>query len=536
MPEDHLRLKGVEAIIAKWIREQEAQVLPPPEPAVGEQPEAFSEGRRSAITVSYQYASGGRELAKMLADTLQFELFENDDIELICRAPKMFSRLRNLLSPETREIVLNDWRTMLSGSTGSPSQFVRRLCKAVLAAHEYGGVVIAIRGANLILGPDRGFHIRVVCPKAQRLNRIMTDEKVSAFQAQEILRAKDQEQRDFARGNFGADIDDAANYDLVVNSDLLKPVELVDFVVGAFESKMSAVHKRGDARSIRRIVLRHAGELPEDDMLSSDQQTARPRVLESSYRKLKSSHPRLDQITTRPLQAEFESETKPDIAELRRQIATVRREFHELAVALVGDATFEAVEAPQFIQIRVYLSETNERAAHNVLYQLRRVADEVGIDIVEEYDLELGSIFARFIGKFRDTCNKPEVAERLRKVERAAEQCTLQKSQAANDLNLANSVSGLINALKDIPTATIQLGSLLLVKTTSAEEGSKIVARNLTQNEMIHLEQDPSYIKSPSRLLKELRDFGLRTAAHEPAILRKESPVFPSPDPGDLLP
>jgi cytidylate kinase len=95
------------------------------------------------------------------------------------------------------------------------------------------------RGGSFILGPQRGFHMRIVCPRDKRIENLMKYKQLSEEEAAESIDRSDHDRRKFADELFGVDINDPHQYDMVVTSSLIDVEEMVDTAVVAIDAKMA---------------------------------------------------------------------------------------------------------------------------------------------------------------------------------------------------------------------------------------------------------------------------------------------------------
>jgi len=102
---------------------------------------------------------------------------------------------------------------------------------------QLGGVVLMGRGGSFILGPQRGFHMRVVCPRDKRIENLMKYKRLSAEDAAEAIEKSDVSRRKFVKELFDCSIDDPHHYDLVINSALIDVEEMVETAATAINAK-----------------------------------------------------------------------------------------------------------------------------------------------------------------------------------------------------------------------------------------------------------------------------------------------------------
>ena len=95
--------------------------------------------------------------------------------------------------------------------------------------------------------------------------------------------------------------------------------------------------------------------------------------------------------------------------------------------------------------------------------------------------------------------------ERLKKLERAAELKAIDRPQDDVDDKQATAMAKLIRAVEKVPNVALQVGTLLVVKIT-ADGVPCIQGKTLSQQEMLHLENNQFLLKNPDEVLKKLAD------------------------------
>ena len=102
-----------------------------------------------------------------------------------------------------------------------------------------GGVLLVGRAGNFILGPLRGFHIRVIAPREQRIANLMKYKQLDKEQATAEADRADNERRQLVSKLFGQDIDDPKHYDLVLNLAFVDVEEMVQPISSAIKAKFA---------------------------------------------------------------------------------------------------------------------------------------------------------------------------------------------------------------------------------------------------------------------------------------------------------
>lgn len=215
--------------LAKRQSEEAAQPAPRPSPIV---------------TISRQTGSRGSYFGSRLAQRLGYQRLHREAIDFVCQSSGYRRRIVESLDGHFRGRLELLVESILTGQAVDLSDYARQLCQIVLSLSELGGVVLIGRGGNFILGPERGFHIRVVCPRHKRIENLIKYKQVEAKAAAEEIDKSDGDRRRFIRELFDVDIDDPRAYDLTINTAMMDIEELVEMVELGVRAKMDKLSNR----------------------------------------------------------------------------------------------------------------------------------------------------------------------------------------------------------------------------------------------------------------------------------------------------
>ncbi len=111
-----------------------------------------------------------------------------------------------------------------------------------------GSAVFLGRGAHLILGEKATLRIRLVATWENRLARITERTGLSRTEASVLLEETDRNRAEFIRKVFKADPNDPTHFDLVINSDRMKPECMLETVtlalIGAQTGGRARMHSQ----------------------------------------------------------------------------------------------------------------------------------------------------------------------------------------------------------------------------------------------------------------------------------------------------
>ncbi|UCD62897.1 MAG: cytidylate kinase-like family protein [Candidatus Zixiibacteriota bacterium] len=213
--------------LLKWElqrRQAEGQPAPRPKPP-------------PIVTVSRQTGSRGSYFAARLAEEMGYQLLHREIIDTICETTGYRKRIVESIDNRFRGELELLVESVFTGQTIDHTDYFKHLCQMVLSMSQLGGVILMGRGGNFILGAKRGFHLRFVAPKKQRIGNLVAYRKVTEDEAARLIEKSDSSRREFVRKIFGADIDDPHHYDLVINARYLDVEETLGVVAAAVRAK-----------------------------------------------------------------------------------------------------------------------------------------------------------------------------------------------------------------------------------------------------------------------------------------------------------
>jgi cytidylate kinase len=207
------------------------------------------------ITVSAAYGTGGSVVAPALAERLGLPFLQRvttSEGGMAEPGPCDEQLSAEEVTPVHR-LLAHFTQAMPAGPTQSPpsthhqDEHLRGSGEAeihrLLAA---GGGVILGRAAAVVLGKDRGFHVRLVGPAADRVVQGAVIEGISAEQAGERLRAADRARTAYVRRLYRCDPADPSLYHLVIDSTAMPLDTVVELIITAARAHAGSVPERSE--------------------------------------------------------------------------------------------------------------------------------------------------------------------------------------------------------------------------------------------------------------------------------------------------
>jgi cytidylate kinase len=187
------------------------------------------------ITITRQYASGGSDIAQLVALDLGWTVVDNEFVDEVARlagvpaaevakqeerAPGLLERLARTLASASPE--------MFIAATGAPQvqaeeAAIHKMTERVIAeAAAQGRVVLVGRGAQSVLAqrPD-ALHVYVVASKPWRMKLAVERLGADPAKAEKVVDDVDRQRDQYVRTYYGRTRHDPANYDLVLNAERL---------------------------------------------------------------------------------------------------------------------------------------------------------------------------------------------------------------------------------------------------------------------------------------------------------------------------
>jgi len=210
--------------------------------------ERKGELRRPVITVARQHGARGTELAERLAEELALDLFDRELIHRIAESSHLSEQVVASLDEKSREL-LTDWlAAVVARDYLSPAEYRYHLTRVIGAIAHQGGAVIIGRGAHLVLGPGQALRLLVVGPLEARVRQLMDQYSLSEREARRRIQEVEADRRAFLLKYFHAEFATPAEFDLVVNPEVMG----LEGCVGCVRAALAALPARNEGRALQR--------------------------------------------------------------------------------------------------------------------------------------------------------------------------------------------------------------------------------------------------------------------------------------------
>jgi cytidylate kinase len=214
---------------------------PPPvtEDSAGREPGRLPQAR--LITISAAYGAGGSVVAPALAERLGVPFVDRITGHAGVTGPSPSSEQLSAEEAGTTPVhrLLGSLsHAMPAGPTLSPPTHrqhddeIRDSFEAeIVALVRLGGGVVLGRAAAVVLGPDRGFHVRLDGPPDRRLAQGAVVEGISIDEARVHMQAADKARTSYVRRLYGVDPTASSHYHLVIDSTAVPLGAVVELIL-----------------------------------------------------------------------------------------------------------------------------------------------------------------------------------------------------------------------------------------------------------------------------------------------------------------
>ncbi|MDJ0782982.1 MAG: cytidylate kinase-like family protein [Desulfosarcinaceae bacterium] len=184
------------------------------------------------ITVSTEPGSGGRIVARRVAERLDLDLFDRDIIKSVAESAHLSDKVIQTIEKERLSGIQDFISVLLDDKYLYPGIYLQHLIKVVSVIAKHGHALIVGRGANFIIPPEERLAVRIVAPLSHRMGNVAQAYGVSDEEARQRIRNREKRRASFVRNAFKADVTETGNYDLVISTEHIDLNAAVGAIVG----------------------------------------------------------------------------------------------------------------------------------------------------------------------------------------------------------------------------------------------------------------------------------------------------------------
>lgn len=184
------------------------------------------DGSKPVVAVARSVGSGGEAIGRRIAEQLGVPYYDREIVEQVAERAHAELAAMEALDERSAGPLAAHLMAILPSGRLKPSRYLLHLVPIVLAMAVGGGVIMG-RGAHLILHKSPVFRLRIVGSPAVCARRIQAEEGGDPEEIHERIRSTDAERSRFIWDTFHARLNDPLQFDLVVNTDHWKDLDLL---------------------------------------------------------------------------------------------------------------------------------------------------------------------------------------------------------------------------------------------------------------------------------------------------------------------
>lgn len=215
---------GFEHQFQKWIR------LKNEKKPVDAKENRLEIGQDPVITVSNEPGCSISAVTPVLAQGLGLDTFDAEIVDLIANNAHLSRRMVETLDEKTRSD-LDEWLAEeVFDDEFTSKKYLKGLRTVIFTIAAHGNAIIIGRGAAFLIEPEERLALRFVAPLEDRVKSVMQEQHMAKPDAQEFIANHTRQRRSFVKKHFHADVEDAANYTMAINTAFVNPKAILEIV------------------------------------------------------------------------------------------------------------------------------------------------------------------------------------------------------------------------------------------------------------------------------------------------------------------
>ncbi|MBU2543308.1 cytidylate kinase-like family protein [Patescibacteria group bacterium] len=202
--------------------------------------QAFS---KPFITISREPGSGGKPIAKLVAEKLSFTFVDKQIISEIAKSTQKRKEVIQAVDEKSRSAIDDIVHSLLNVDYVDDLKYIQELVRVVLIYAHQGHCVILGRGGNFITPFANGLHVRITAPYQVRVQRSIDYEGYTHQQAVDRIAEVDKERHDFVKQYFRKSMNKGNAYDLTINTTYYDIEDSRDIIIKAFCHKFKRIDR-----------------------------------------------------------------------------------------------------------------------------------------------------------------------------------------------------------------------------------------------------------------------------------------------------
>lgn len=188
---------------------------------------------KKIITISRQYASGGRTIGKMVAKELGIPLYDSEIIKDTMKKTGLSEEMVESTEQRSTNSFLFNLAMSVDETHNQMSKIEHAEHNVIKEYAKNGPCVIVGRSANFVLDPKDTLNVFVYSNINDRISYAIKNYGVDKKQARLMIKKTDYDRKMYASSFYNKEWENKKNYDLMLNSARLGIEKCVELIIAA---------------------------------------------------------------------------------------------------------------------------------------------------------------------------------------------------------------------------------------------------------------------------------------------------------------
>jgi cytidylate kinase len=202
------------------------------------------------ITIGRLVGAGGVEVARILSDRMNWQLYDREILEYMSKNMKVHVRLLTSLDERTVGWIGDRLVPFLARKTREDHvkqiRYFQHLGEVLLALAKHGRAIILGRGSGLILPREKGLSVFVMAPFELRCKRYAGEKKIGLEEATSFMTKSDRHLRRFIKDFLGKNLCNPLDYDIVFNTEKIYPTSVTKLILRTLDERLASDREQSD--------------------------------------------------------------------------------------------------------------------------------------------------------------------------------------------------------------------------------------------------------------------------------------------------
>ena len=188
---------------------------------------------KKVITISRQYASGGRTIGKMVAQKLGISLYDSEIIKDTMKKTGLSEKMVEAAEQRVTNSFLFNLAMGIDDAHNQMKQIEKAEHEIIQEYVKKGPCVIVGRSANFLLNEEDSLNVYIYSDVKNRISYAIQHYEVDEKDAKIMIEKTDHERKMHALSFYNKEWGNKNNYDLLLNSSKLGIEKFVELIVNA---------------------------------------------------------------------------------------------------------------------------------------------------------------------------------------------------------------------------------------------------------------------------------------------------------------